>query len=99
MAKKAVRPERPGDTAVPEEKPGTPDRLSHAGQAGARDGASQPDDATFADEARSGFRAALERKRAQDAHAASLPRGKNAGKIHGARGPAANRRSFRRKSG
>ena len=99
MAKKAAGPERPGDKAIPEGKPGAPDRASDVGQVGARDGASQPDDATPADEARSGFRAALERKRAQEANAASLPQGKNAGKIHGARGPAANRRSFRRKSG
>jgi hypothetical protein len=98
VAKKAAGPERPGDTAIPEETPGTPDRANDAGRAGAHDGASEPD-ATPADEARSGFRAALERKRAQNANAASLPRGKNAGKIHGARGPAANRRSFRRKSG
>jgi hypothetical protein len=99
MAEKATGPQRPGDKASPEGKPGPPDRASDAGPGGARDEAGQPDGATPADEARSGFRAALERKRAQEAEAAGAPRGRDGGKVHGARGPAASRRSFRRKSG
>ncbi|HZR52451.1 MAG TPA: DUF5302 domain-containing protein [Streptosporangiaceae bacterium] len=44
------------------------------------------------------FREALERKRDQNAHAnADGTRG--TGKVHDAHGPAASRRSFRRKSG
>lgn len=45
------------------------------------------------------FREALERKRARHADANATPGGKDAGKIHGARGLARNRRSFRRKTG
>lgn len=99
MAKKAAGPERSGDKAGPGGKPGAPDRVSDAGQAGARDGADQPDNLTSPDEARSGFRQALERKRAREAGTVGAPRGKDAGKVHGTRGPAASRRSFRRKSG
>jgi hypothetical protein len=43
------------------------------------------------------FREALERKRAKYANAARG--GKDAGKVHGARGLARSRRSFRRKTG
>jgi hypothetical protein len=46
------------------------------------------------------FREALERKRAKEEEETSAARGgKDAGKVHGAHGPARNRRSFRRKSG
>lgn len=45
------------------------------------------------------FREALERKRAQQADAGAAGRGGDPSKIHGAHGPAANKRSFRRKSG
>jgi hypothetical protein len=45
------------------------------------------------------FREALERKRANDADANVARGGKDAGKIHGARGLARSRRSFRRKTG
>ena len=57
------------------------------------------DKAAPADEVQPKFREALERKRAREAGVVSAPRGKDAGKIHGAHGPAGNRRSFRRKSG
>jgi Family of unknown function (DUF5302) len=44
------------------------------------------------------FREALERKR--EAHASATAEGAHGtGKVHGAHGPAASRRSFRRKSG
>ena len=52
-----------------------------------------------ADEKQAQFREALERKRAREAGAHGAPGAKDAGKIHGAHGPAMNRRSFRRKSG
>jgi Family of unknown function (DUF5302) len=45
------------------------------------------------------FREALERKRAKQADANAARTGKDAGKVHGAHGPARNRRSFRRKTG
>jgi hypothetical protein len=45
------------------------------------------------------FREALERKRAEQADANAARGGKDAGKVHGAHGPARNRRSFRRKTG
>jgi hypothetical protein len=45
------------------------------------------------------FREALERKRAKHADANAARGGKDAGKVHGARGLARSRRSFRRKTG
>jgi uncharacterized protein DUF5302 len=59
-----------------------------------RDGATTP-----ADEKEPQFREALERKRAREAGARGAPGAKDTGKIHGAHGPAMNRRQFRRKSG
>jgi Family of unknown function (DUF5302) len=62
-------------------------------------GASQPDGATSdLDEVKRKFREALDRKRS--AHASANAEGAHdTGKVHGAHGPAASRRSFRRKSG
>ncbi|MER6830304.1 DUF5302 domain-containing protein [Streptosporangium sp. NPDC000563] len=51
------------------------------------------------DELKRKFREALERKRLAQADAGSGGKGKNSSKIHGAHGPAAAKRSFRRKSG
>ena len=45
------------------------------------------------------FREALERKRASQADATTARGGKDTGKVHGARGLARSRRSFRRKTG
>jgi Family of unknown function (DUF5302) len=45
------------------------------------------------------FREALERKRAKQAEVNAARGGEDAGKVHGAHGPARNRRSFRRKTG
>jgi hypothetical protein len=45
------------------------------------------------------FREALERKRAMNADGNAARGGKDSGKVHGARGLARNRRSFRRKTG
>ena len=93
MADKAAGPDGPGD------EPGSPDRAADAGQAAPGHHASQPGDTASADEVQPGFREALERKRAQEAGTVGAPGGRATGKIHRARGPAANRRSFRRKSG
>jgi uncharacterized protein DUF5302 len=58
------------------------------------DGEAKPD----LDEVKRKFREALERKR--QVHAEGQGKGgQDTGKIHGAHGPAASRRSFRRKSG
>jgi len=58
------------------------------------DGEARPD----LDEVKRKFREALDRKR--QAHAEGQGKGgQDTGKIHGAHGPAASRRSFRRKSG
>ncbi len=45
------------------------------------------------------FREALERKHVKDADPNAGRGGKDAGKVHGARGLARSRRSFRRKTG
>jgi hypothetical protein len=51
------------------------------------------------DEVKRKFRAALDRKREIGVGDGSGAGGRDAGKIHGAHGPAGSRRSFRRKSG
>jgi Family of unknown function (DUF5302) len=56
--------------------------------------AGSPDD----DDMKAKFRAALDRKRGEHA-AANAEGAQDTGKVHGAHGPAASRRSFRRKSG
>ena len=99
MAGKAAGPERSGDNVSPGKERDSPEQATAAGQARSRDSADQRDAADSADEVRPRFREALERKRAREAGVASAPRGKDAGKIHGAHGPAMNRRAFRRKSG
>lgn len=93
MAGKAAGPERSGDTASHGKKPGSPDRAKPGDSAGL------PGNATPADEVQSQFREALKRKKAKEAGTAGGPVRQDAGKIHGAHGPARNRRSFRRKSG
>lgn len=70
-----------------EDKAGSPD--GRAPEAGV-----SPDD-----DVKRKFREALERKRARETDAGGGRGGKDAGKIHGAHGPARTRRSFRRKSG
>ena len=99
MADKAARPDSPAGKVSPGKKPSSPDQATAAGPAKARDGAGQQDKASSADAVQPKFREALERKRAREAGLVSAPRGKDPGKIHGAHGPARNRRSFRRKSG
>jgi len=57
------------------------------------------DGASAEDESRRKFREALDRKRAKEADSGRARGGQDTGKIHGAHGPAGQRRSFRRKSG
>ena len=99
MAGQAAGPKRSGGMASRGKKPGSPDRASATGQAKSRGSAGRRDKATSADEVQPKFREALERKRAREAGTVGAPGRKDAGKIHGAHGPAGNRRSFRRKSG
>ncbi len=99
MADKAAGPESPGDAASQGSEPDSPDQVTAAGRAQPRDDAEQQDEAAAGDEMQPKFREALERKRAREAGTVSARRGKDAGKIHGAHGPARNRRTFRRKSG
>ena len=87
MADRTAGPEDPGDKVSPGKKPDS------------RKGAGQRDEAAAKDEAQSKFREALERKRARETGVADGHRGTDGGKIHGAHGPASNRRQFRRKSG
>ena len=74
---------------------GAPERAApEAAGAHHGDGEAKPD----LDEVKRKFREALERKR--QVHAEGQGKGgQDTGKIHGAHGPAASRRSFRRKSG
>lgn len=51
------------------------------------------------DEMKRKFRQALERKRTGQADPNAARGGEDAGKVHGAHGPARNRRPFRRKTG
>jgi hypothetical protein len=99
MADRAAGPEDPGDKVSPGKKLDSPDQATADGQANSREGAGQRDEAAAKDEAQSKFREALERKRARETGIVDARRGMDAGKIHGAHGPAGNRRQFRRKSG
>jgi Family of unknown function (DUF5302) len=51
------------------------------------------------DEMKRKFREALERKRAKQADSDASRGGEDAGKVHGAHGPAGSRRTFRRRTG
>jgi hypothetical protein len=87
-AKQAAVGQAAPEPAAPE--PAAPE----AAEAHHGDGEAKPD----LDEVKRKFREALDRKR--QAHAEGQGRGgQDTGKIHGAHGPAASRRSFRRKSG
>jgi hypothetical protein len=105
MADTASEPEDP-ETGV-SSKAGTGPRAGAGSKAGASpsnrarsEAAGSPADAAGPeDEARRKFREALERKRAREADTSQARGGRDTGKIHGAHGPARQRRSFRRKSG
>jgi len=87
MADTASGPEGPKSEAGPDSAAGP------GGTTGPGDGASAED------EARRKFREALDRKRAKEAGSGRGRGGQDTGKIHGAHGPAGQKRSFRRKSG
>ena len=100
MAEKAAGPASSGNKASPGKKePGPPDKGGAVGHEKSGDDAGERDKATPQDETQPKFREALERKRAREEGTVGAPRGRDAGKIHGAHGPARSRRSFRRKSG
>jgi hypothetical protein len=99
MAERAAKPENPEDKVSPGKKLDPPDQATAAGRAKSHNSAGQRDTASSKDEVQPKFREALERKRAREAGTMGAPRGKDAGKVHDAHGPATNRRSFRRKSG
>jgi Family of unknown function (DUF5302) len=105
----AARPAGDGPSGAAD---GQPDAAATSGAAAASDPAAEsgkaarpaktaktraggsPDD----DDMKAKFRAALDRKRGEHA-AANAEGAQDTGKVHGAHGPAASRRSFRRKSG
>jgi hypothetical protein len=86
MADTASGPEGPKGEAGPKSEAGPAGKVS-------------PDGASAEEESRRKFREALDRKRAKEADTGRGRGGKDTGKIHGAHGPARQRRSFRRKSG
>ncbi len=87
MADTASGPEGSKSEAGPKSGGGPGDKRSPGEGASAEDGA------------KGKFREALDRKRAKEADTGRSRGGKDTGKIHGAHGPARQRRSFRRKSG
>jgi hypothetical protein len=104
-ARMAVDPTKPADAARPandtppeaaaESTVAEPATAEPARAAKARRGAAvRPE----LDETKRKFREALERKRGTHA-AANAEGAQDTGKVHGSHGPAASRRSFRRKSG
>ena len=86
MADTASGPEGPRSEAGPTSEAGPAGKVSPGG-------------ASAEDESRRKFREALDRKRAKEADTGRGRGGKDTGKIHGAHGPAGQKRSFRRKSG
>ena len=102
----AARPEAAQPKAAQAEAKQAEAQPADAEQAAAGQAAPEPAEAHHGDgevkpdldEVKRKFREALDRKR--QAHAEGQGRGgQDTGKIHGAHGPAASRRSFRRKSG
>ena len=87
MADTASGPEGPKSEAGPKSGAGPGDKMSPG------------DGASAEDESRRKFREALDRKRAKEADSGRGRGGQDTGKIHGAHGPAGQKRSFRRKSG
>ncbi len=76
-----------------------PGSESAADEAEPKRAADEAEPERTADEQKKKFRAALERKRSQQAEHNQTRNGKGGGKVQGAHGPAQGRRSFRRKSG
>jgi hypothetical protein len=90
--------------AVDQPKPAESARAADDGPSGIApakpDAAAKPDGtaASDLDDMKRKFREALDRKRGSHA-AANAEGAQDTGKVHGSHGPAASRRSFRRKSG
>lgn len=76
---------KPADAARPADDPGAAGKPGTAGQ-------------SDLDDMKRKFREALDRKRGSHA-SANAEGAQDTGKVHGSHGPAASRRSFRRKSG
>ena len=94
---KQAAPKAEADQTAPEAdvKQGEPEAVTEAPPADEAEAApAQPD----MDEMKRKFREALDRKNKAHAEGQS-DGGRDTGKIHGAHGPAASRRNFRRKSG
>ena len=64
-----------------------------------REGSEEPEREGSDEDRKRKFREALERKRAKQADVNAARGGEDAGKVHGAHGPARSKRSFRRKTG
>ena len=64
-----------------------------------REGSVEPEREASEEDSKRKFREALERKRAKQADGNAARGGEDAGKVHGAHGPARSKRSFRRKTG
>ena len=99
MADKASGPEGSTSEAGSTNEAGSQNETDSQSGAGPASSMSPGDGASAEDEARRKFREALERKRAKEADTGRGRGGQDTGKIHGAHGPAGQKRSFRRKSG
>ena len=102
----AARPAGDGPSEAAAGQPGaaaTSGAAAKSGKAGkaakpSKSAKGQAGGSSEVDDMKAKFREALDRKRGE--HAASNAEGaQDTGKVHGAHGPAASRRSFRRKSG
>jgi Family of unknown function (DUF5302) len=105
-ARRPARPARPADAAARgggSAKPGAPAKAeaAEAIDPAQADGAPEAGGQDKADltEVKRKFREALQRKRDAQATANTEGAAPGTGKVHGSHGPAASRRSFRRKSG
>jgi hypothetical protein len=96
----AARPAGDGPSAATAGQPGPAAESGAAAKSGkaAKPAKTRAGGSPEVDDMKAKFREALARKRGE--HAASNAEGaQDTGKVHGAHGPAASRRSFRRKSG
>jgi hypothetical protein len=102
----AARPAGDGPSEAAGGQPGAAAKSGKAAKAGAAGKAAKPaktaktraGGSPDVDDMKAKFREALDRKRGEHA-AANAEGAQDTGKVHGAHGPAASRRSFRRKSG
>lgn len=99
----AARPAGDGPSEAADGQPGGAAKSGKGAKAGAAGKAAKPaktraGGSPDVDDMKAKFREALDRKRGEHA-AANAEGAQDTGKVHGAHGPAASRRSFRRKSG